>query len=403
MTKPIKLDSRTARLKLSVRKKPYTNRIAPGVRIAYRRNEGPSGSWNVLGGGGQWLKKIGIADDVEPADGVNVLDYWQAIERARDLARTREGDSSKLISVAAALDAYAADLRTRGSNPYNAGRVLVHLPKALLSKTVALLTARELRRFRDGLLAKGLAPASVGRTTRMLKAALNQAADQDRRIVNRDAWQVGLKGLPDAEEVNNVILPDATVRSITVAAQEEGPEFALLVELAAITGARVSQLRRLQVGDVQANRSDARLMLPSSAKGRRKVISRRPVPIPAALALRLRQLGSGRSAQASLLLRPDGEPWGRSDHLRPFARTIERLGLDPEVTLYSLRHSSITRALLAGVPTRVVAANHDTSVVQLERTYSKHIADHTDALTRQALLDLDAPADNVQMLARRRP
>jgi hypothetical protein len=41
--------------------------------------------------------------------------------------------------------------------------------------------------------------------------------------------------------------------------------------------------------------------------------------------------------------------------------------------------------------------------VQLERTYSKYIADHTDALTRQALLDLDSPTDNVQALARRRP
>jgi len=404
MPKQIKLDSKTARLKLSVRKKPYTNRIAPGIRIAYRRNEGPSGSWNVLGGGGQWLKKIGIADDVEPADGVNVLDYWQAIARARDLARTREGDSSKLVSVAAALDAYAADLRARGSNPYNAGRVLVHLPKALLSKTVALLTARELRRWRDSLLTKGLAPASVGRTIRMLKAALNQAADQDRRIANRDAWQVGLKGLPDAEEANNVILPDATVCSIVTAAQEEGPEFGLLVELAAVLGARPIQLRRLRVGDLQADRADPRLMMPSSAKGRRKTITRRPLPISAALALRLRLMASGHPASAPLLRREDGAAWQRGDHTRRFQRTVERLGLDPaEVTIYALRHSSIVRALLAGVPTRLAASNHDTGVAQLERTYSKHIADHTDALTRQALLDLDAPTDNVQMLARRRP
>src|SRR5215469_2448627 len=143
-----KLDSKTARLKLTVRKKPYPHRIAPGIRLAYRRNEG-AGTWSVLGGGGGWLKRIGIADDLEAADGVTVLDFWQASDRARDLARTREGDSSKLVSVAAALDAYAADLRARGSNPYNAGRVLVHLPKALLSKAVALLTARELRRWRD--------------------------------------------------------------------------------------------------------------------------------------------------------------------------------------------------------------------------------------------------------------
>jgi integrase len=239
----------------------------------------------------------------------------------------------------------------------------------------------------------------------MLKAALNQAADQDRRIVNRDAWQVGLAGLPGAEQSRNVILPDATVRStVTAAQEEEGPEFGLLVELAAVLGARPIQLRRLRVGDLQADRADPRLMMPSSAKGRRKTIIRRPLPISAALALRLRLMASGHPATAPLLRREDGAAWERGDHTRRFQRTVERLGLDPaEVTIYALRHSSIVRALLAGVPARVVAANHDTSVVQLERTYSKYIADHTDALTRQALLDLDSPTDNVQMLARRRP
>jgi hypothetical protein len=57
------------------------------------------------------------------------------------------------------------------------------------------------------------------------------------------------------------------------------------------------------------------------------------------------------------------------------------------VTLYSLRHSSIVRALLAGVPIRVVAAQHDTSVPMLERTYSQHILDHSDTVARRALLD----------------
>jgi integrase len=397
MTTRIKLDSKTARLKLPIRKKPYAARIAPGIRLAYRRNEG-AGSWSVLGGGGRWLKRIGVADDVEPADGVNVLDYWQAIERARDLARAKDADSGKPSTVAEALAAYTADLKARGADPYNADRVLVHLPEALLGKTVAVLTARELRRWRDGLLAKGLARGTVGRTIRMAKAALTAAADADARIANRDAWRVGLAGLHGAENPRNVILPDATVRDLTAAA--ERPEFALLVELAAVTGARVSQLRRLQVGDVQTDRADPRLMMPMSAKGRRKVIARRPVPIPAALALRLRQVGAGRPAHAPLLLRADGNAWQLGDHQRQFRRTVARVGLDPgEVTIYALRHSSIVRALLGGVPARVVAANHDTSILQIERTYSKYIADHSDAIARQALLNLEQPlVSNVRSL-----
>ena len=71
---------------------------------------------------------------------------------------------------------------------------------------------------------------------------------------------------------------------------------------------------------------------------------------------------------------------------------MKAAGLDPgEVTIYALRHSSIVRQLLANVPVRIVAAGHDTSVVMIEATYSRHIGDHADALARRALLDLGEP------------
>src|SRR5262249_56547258 len=105
---------------------------------------------------------------------------------------------------------------------------------------------------------------------------------------------------------DDVILPDATVHRIVAAACTEGPEFALLVEVAAVTGARPSQIRRLQVADVQADRADPRLMMPTSAQGRRQAIAPRPAPIPAALALRLRQLGGGRPGPAPFVGKAGG-------------------------------------------------------------------------------------------------
>ena len=72
---------------------------------------------------------------------------------------------------------------------------------------------------------------------------------------------------------------------------------------------------------------------------------------------------------------------------------VEAAGLDPDVvTLYALRHSSIVRQLLGNVPIRIVATLHDTSVKMIERTYSKHIAEHTDAIARRTLLDIAPPA-----------
>src|SRR5215470_5381914 len=64
-----KLESPTSRRKLPLRKKPYQVRLAPGIALTYRRNAGP-GTWSVRcsdGFGGEWLKKIGLADDLEPA------------------------------------------------------------------------------------------------------------------------------------------------------------------------------------------------------------------------------------------------------------------------------------------------------------------------------------------------
>src|SRR5262249_33101623 len=150
----------------------------------------------------------------------------------------------------------------------------------------------------------------------------------------------------------------ADVRTIVGAAYRQSTEFGLLVELAAMTGARASQLLKLQGEDVQAQFKSAgkvqpRLMMPVSRKGRgQKAIARRPVPIPAALADRL----SGRTGQ--LLRRPDGESWAMTTLPRYFDEFIAgvKLSTKAHVTMYALRHTSIVRQLLAGVPIRVVAS-----------------------------------------------
>ena len=66
----------------------------------------------------------------------------------------------------------------------------------------------------------------------------------------------------------------------------------------------------------------------------------------------------------------------------------------------NLRHSSVVRQLIAGVPIRVVAVNHDTSIAMLEKTYSRYIGDHSDDLVRRALLQMEQPVGaNVVPLA----
>jgi integrase len=401
-TRSAKLETRSARLRLQIAKKPVFIKIGPGLGLGYRRNQ-TAGTWVARvadGKGGNWTKAVGAADDFEDADGNAVLDFWQAQEKARTLGRADPTGSVRPATVEEALASYEADLKTRGGEIGNVARVRLHLPAGLLNKTVALLASRELRKWRDGL-AKTLAAATVNRTTTGLKAALNLAAEHDERITNRRAWETGLASIPDAEQSRNVILSEDTVRRISAEAYRISAELGLLIEGAAVTGARVSQLAQMEVQDLQADRAAPRLMMPTSRKGKgRKTMQRRPVPITLGLAAKLRVVAAERPATAPLLLKPSGAPWKKSDHSRLFTRAAKAAGQDPEqVTIYALRHTSIVRQILAGVPIRVVAVNHDTSIAMLERTYSRYIGDHSDALARAALLDMTEP-DNVVPIRR---
>jgi integrase len=251
---------------------------------------------------------------------------------------------------------------------------------------VGLLDVTELRKWRDGC-AKRMAPASVNRLATILKAALNLAASKDERLSTRP-WEIALAALPEATSANNVVLSEATIRRLIHAARKLSLEFGMLVETLALTGARYSQLARCQVRDLVGER----LMIPSSAKGQKKRASRTPVPIPAALADKLRVAAAERKAADPLFVKPSGEPWKKSDHRRPFERAVTAIGEDPDVvTSYALRHSHITAQLLAGLPVQLVAKLHDTSASQIEKHYAATIASHTDEFVRAAMMEIDDP------------
>jgi integrase len=402
-----KIDTREARSKLKPRGMPYYCAIGKTDSIGYRRLKGKDGTWHWRRYVGdqnserdyEWAA-LGAADDLSTADGDNVLTFWQAQDKARDLiaerAKSSPGADGKIITVAAALDRYKADLAVRGARVDNVARVRIHLKDALAERPIALLTVDELKRWRDGLR-KIMAPASVNRVCNALRAALNLAADHARGAVNRGPWEIGLKAIPGSTEARNVVLPEAHIRRLILEAPKESEEFGLFVEVAAITGARPSQIARLLVRDLKGDK----LEMPSSKKGRgQKKILRREVPIPSALGARLRGAARGKPQDAPLLTKLSGEVWSSSDHTRPFRRAVRRANLDPkEVTIYALRHSSITRQLTAAVPIRIVAALHDTSVAMIERTYSAGIDKHVDQIVRETLLDVGKRPDQRKVVS----
>src|SRR5262245_52744325 len=160
------LESRSARLRLKIRRRPYSGpSLARGIALMYRRNK-TNGTWVLKasdGHGAYWTKGFALADDFEDADAKSVLTFYQAQDQAKKLARRGDGGpDSAPVTVDGALKDYRRDLEARGANPYNAESPRVHLTRALLAKPVQILTPAELKKWRDSLLDK-VAPATVNR------------------------------------------------------------------------------------------------------------------------------------------------------------------------------------------------------------------------------------------------
>lgn len=377
MARPVRshqLETRSQRLKLEVRRLPHVLKVSPGIRLGYRRNKG-AGTWCVIvadGDGGSWMKRIGTADDYETADGQTIFDFWQGMDEARKLGRQSTDDNNDRPStVAEAITRYRENLISRDANPCNADMVLTYLKTGLACRVVGMLTPKDVHDYRDEIIAGGVKRSTVNRIMRSFIAALNLTARIE-QLTNGHAWKIGL--LPDATEARNVVITEDQVLAVIAQAYRLSQRVGLYIETIAVTGARSKQVTRLLVDDLQENGTGARLMMPSSKKGKGvKRIERKPVPIPLAFAARLRAGARGRGAHDPLLISDFGKKWTWSMTRPHWLLIVAALDLPPGATQYCLRHTSITRALLRGVPVSLVASMHDTSPPMIEKHYAKYI------------------------------
>src|SRR5262245_55508482 len=266
-----KLEGRSTRLTLRPRRKPYYERIGTGCWLGYRRLK-TNGRWvlRVLKGGSEWTKAFADADDYEASNQKSVMTYFEAQTYARTLAGAgRDGVATaghRPVTVGEAVDDYEANLTKHGRDSKNAQRVRCHLKdaKGLANIVVSALVPTDFKAWDKSFA--GLAPASCNRVNNSLKAALNRAAKHDDRISNAKVWTLARERLAGADRSRNVILPIETIAAIFRTAYSEiNSEFGLLLEVAAQTGARYSQLARLTVGNAYL-KGNPYLMMPVSKK-----------------------------------------------------------------------------------------------------------------------------------------
>ena len=86
-----------------------------------------------------------------------------------------------------------------------------------------------------------------------------------------------------------------------------------------------------------------------------------------------------RTDAATVWERGERGAWTTASQMtRMWNQACKDAGLPPTTIPYALRHSSILRGLRFGLPIRLVAAVHDTSVAMIERHYSRWITEGLD-------------------------
>src|SRR5512144_572150 len=80
-----KLDTRSARSRLTLRREPYWTVLSAGCALGYRRGA-KGGTWIAKfrdADGKRHLEALGASDDARDADGLSAYSFAQAQERAR--------------------------------------------------------------------------------------------------------------------------------------------------------------------------------------------------------------------------------------------------------------------------------------------------------------------------------
>lgn len=388
-----KLESRSARAALKVRKKPYYRAIEPGLHLGYRKAK-HSTSWLVrvhLDGKGYQLRNLdGIPDDKVEADGQGVLSYAQALEKGRAFFKAANAPATakhSVITVEDACEDYIEYLRAeRKTGDESAGRLKKHIYPKIGKTLIVKLTTSELEKCKRGMVRKDKDDPDVERASKdsanrvmsMLRAALNRAfADETNNIPSDAAWRrvKQFRGVGRARQIHlDVAQSNKLIGACSGAFQR-------LVTAALLTGARAPhELAERKVCDFQ--RTAGTLTVTDGKTGSRDIV------LTQEAITYFTEITKDRDPSEFLLPRDDGTPWLKNRHQKPMQRAVKDAELDPKCTIYACRHTYASQSILSGMNLKLLAENMGTSIRMLEKHYGKFIAASRRSLVEKSAFKL---------------
>jgi integrase len=375
------LDTRNARAKLKVSGKPYYRSLGPDLHLGYRKGKSAR-RWvaRIYVGAEQYkVIPLGHADDLVDADGKIVLDFWQAQDAARVvgaelLARGDHGRGAA-YTVAMAVEDYILAMEGKPTQKNTRDRLAAYVDfgereladlkaehledwmRAMVTAPPRASTARGAPQNYRELLAEDdeqvrRRKASANRVWNMLRAALNLAFRRG-RVPTDAAWR-------RVQPFSNT--EPAAARYLTVAESKRlvnavDPEFRPVTVAALMTGARFTELARLQVKDFNPDSGTLHVRTSKSGRGRHIILTEEGAEFFSSLV-------AGRLVGERMFGR-----WGAgfTGASRRIAIACERARIRPKIVFHELRHTWASLSVMGGMPLMVVAKNlghRDTRMVE---------------------------------------
>lgn len=408
-----KLDTRTARSKLPIRREPYWTAVGAGLFVGYRRFRQAGGTWLARAYDPVTRKhkqmSIGAADDHLDADGAAVFTFFQAQEAARawrprafaDTLSAEADEADAPVTVAEAIASYVEWLAAnrKPTSAREAGsHARAHINPALGSIRLDRLTAKHIRRFHEAIAArparlrsrpggvqrvretigedgKRRRRSTANRVLTTLKAALARVCADHPGLLPGEPWRA-VKPFRNADSARVRYLLLEECRRLLNAAPED---LRRLIRAALLTGCRYGELCRLVCADF--HRDSGTLHIAEAKAGARTI------PLDDEGVAFFASLTAGRGARDPILLRTDGRPWQADHQKRPMLDASVAARLDPPATLHCLRHTYASLRIMAGAPLPAIAAALGHSDIRMVSKHYGHLAPSwvADAIRATAL------------------
>lgn len=359
------------RERLKAQREPHWQRLRAGCFLGFRPSKrGGKGTWIARAydeDAGQYrVKSLGNFGTL-PGNEIFAVAKKEA-EKVAELVESGGQVRSKIETVADACVEYA---KTRPEAGQRFGRYVYDDPIAKVK--IDKLRRRHVREWRDRLEAQ---PALVSRSKKGEPIHRARAAS----TVNRDiavfraalakvlspgapnseaAWQEALKATPNANGRRTLYLDRSQRRKLLETIDADAAPF---VRALCLLPLRPGALAALTAGDFDKRTAELTVGKDKTGKPRR-------IQLPQEAAKLLADQAKNKLPGAALFMRGNGKAWGKDSWKLPVAAAVVAAGLPGDATAYTLRHSTITDLVSAGLPLLTIAQISGTSAEMIERHY----------------------------------